>query len=104
MKKALRLGFLGSCLILISLLMTAVTSVVRNHASAHDSIKSVAVSSSGQRLTTLFEGSPRDPRYSLKDLLAKRRALPPKCGAKPNVVQGSENLSVVQSLWLAVRL
>lgn len=84
MQKALGLRLLGWCLVVTSLLTGAVTSVIRNQASVHDSIKSVIVSSSGQRLTTLFEGLPHDPRYSLKDILAARRALP-KCGGKPDI-------------------
>lgn len=79
MKKALsRLRPFGSFLILASLLTGALT-VIRHHASAHNSIKSVVVSSEGQKLTTLFEGLSPDPRYSVKDILATRRALP-RCG------------------------
>jgi hypothetical protein len=91
MKKAQGLRLLGSCLVLV-LLTGALTSAIRNRASAKDSIKSVTVSSSGQRLTTFFEGLPHDARYSLKALLAARRALP-RCGRKP------EEPGIVQSLF-----
>jgi hypothetical protein len=91
MKKAQSLRLLGSGLVLTSLL-GAVTLVMRNHASTHASIKSVFVSSSGQRLTKFFEESPRDPRYSSKAILATRRGLP-KCGGKP------EEPDVLQSLF-----
>lgn len=97
MKKVQRLRLLGSFLVLTALLIGAVRSVTRNHASAHNSIKSSIVSSSGQRLTTLFEGSPRDPRYSSKNILAARRALP-QCGRKaekPDIVQRLFGSSVV---------
>ena len=92
MKKAQRLRLLGSCLVLTLLLIGALTSTIRNRASAHNSINSVIVSSSGQRLATLFEGSPRDPRFSSKTILAARRALP-KCGQK------AEKLEIVQRLF-----
>jgi hypothetical protein len=56
----------------------------------------VVVSSSGERLTTLFDGSRVDPKYSIKNILAKRRALP-KCGQKaaPSVLNSLFGPSVV---------
>jgi hypothetical protein len=102
MKKALRLRPFGSFLILASLLIGALT-VIRHYASAHNSINSVVVSSSGQRLSTLFDGLSPDPRYSVKDILAIRRALP-QCGEKPGTVQGGEkSSSVPQSLLINTR-
>ena len=102
MKKALSLRPFGSFLILASLLIGALT-VIRHHAPAHNSIKSVVVSSSGQELTTLFEGLSPDPRYSVKDMLAIRRALP-RCGKKPGRLQGGQKSSFVpQSLLINTR-
>jgi hypothetical protein len=91
MKKVQSKQLLGLCFVLTLLLIGVVTSVIRSHASAQSSIKSVMFSSSGQRLKTLFEGEPRDPRYSLKDILATRRALP-KCG-------GKQDISLLQRLF-----
>ncbi len=96
MKKALSLPPFGSFLTLASLLLGALT-VIRHHASPHNSIKSVVVSASGQKLTTLFEGLSPDPRYSVKDILATRRALP-RCGKKPGTLQSGEKPGAVQSL------
>lgn len=82
MKKAWALGFLGFCLASTVLLEVSVKSTTRKHASANTLIRSVVVSSSGQRLTSLLQGSPRDPRYSAKAILASRQDLP-KCDKKP---------------------
>ena len=94
MKKALGLRLLGWCLVLTSLLVGVLTLAIRNHAAAHDSIKSIIVSSSGQKLTTLFEGLPQLPGYSSKDILAARRALP-KCGGEPGILQRLFGSSIV---------
>jgi hypothetical protein len=83
MKRVLSLRLFGSYLVLTSLLIAALALAVRNHSSTQASTKSIIVSSSGQRLATLFEGLPQDQRYSLKDILATRSALP-KCGKKPD--------------------
>jgi hypothetical protein len=95
MKKALSLRLFGSSLVLTSLLVAVLTLAVRNQSSAHNSTKSFIVSPSGQKLTTLFEGSGRDPRYSSKAILASRSALP-KCGRKPGTSDIGE---VVQRLF-----
>jgi hypothetical protein len=95
-RKTKSLRLLGLCLVLTSLVVGAVITATRKHAQASDSIQTVAVSSSGERLTTLFEGLPRDPRYSLRDILASRRALP-KCSGKPGILDRLFGSAVVHA-------
>ncbi len=79
MKRALGLRLLGLGLVVVFLLV-GVASVIR-HASTQGSAKSTIVSSSGQGLATLFDGLPRNPKYSLKTISDIRRTLP-RCGQK----------------------
>jgi hypothetical protein len=100
MKRAQGLRLFGSWLVLTLLLIGAL-SAIRNHSSAHDSIKSVIVSSSGQRLTTVFEGSQRDPRYSSKAIHTIRRTLR-ACGKKqeqPSVLERLSSSALVQHIF-----
>jgi hypothetical protein len=96
MEKMFTLRFWGSFLVLALFVAGALT-LMRDHTSAHASTKSVIVSSSGLKLATLFEGLPRDPRYSVEDILATRRALP-RCGKKQSTLQDDEKASVLQSI------
>lgn len=89
MRRTLSYATFGLGAALAFLLIGTVRLGMRNQAPTHDSIKLVVVSSSGQRLTTLFDGIPPDPRYSVKDILAKRRSLP-RCGdTKPGTLRGA---------------
>jgi len=64
-------------------LMAALTMVVaifaRKSKETHPPIKTVVVSSSGQNLVTLFDGSPVDRKFSAKSIIAKNAELP-RCG------------------------
>jgi hypothetical protein len=101
MKRVLSWRLFPSFLALTFLLGATLTLVVRNHALLHFSTKSVTVSSSGQKLTTLFDGSERDPRYSSKAIRAIRRTLP-ACGKKaekPGIMERLSNSAVVQHIF-----
>jgi hypothetical protein len=92
----------GSCLVLTSLLTVVLTLAVRSHgSSAYVSTKSLVVSSSGHKLTTLFDESDRDPRYSSKAIHAIRRTLR-ACGKKqeqPSVLERLSSNTVVQHIF-----
>ena len=92
MKRAFRLLVLCSSLAPAFLMIGVGALVVRNHASTQDSVKSTIISSSGQKLTTFYEGLPRSPKFALKGILAARRALP-RCGKK------QENAGINQRLF-----
>jgi hypothetical protein len=83
MRRASGLQLLGLGL-LVFLLVGGVASVIRNHVSTQGSVKSTIVSSSGENLAVLFEGLPKNPKYSLKAIMKVRRTQQ-RCGQKQEV-------------------
>ena len=65
-----------------------------DYKSAKSSVRSNVVLSSGQKVATLFDGLPQDPKFSLRTMLAGRAALP-RCGKK----QGKEEASIFHRLF-----
>jgi hypothetical protein len=86
---------------ILTALSTATILRLQSHAMRHGSVKSVVVSSSGQILTTLFEGSRTDPKFSVRNILAKNSALP-RCGQKTEtpLLQSIFGPSVVYAICL----
>lgn len=95
MKNRLLLQFLGFGLILTS------SAIYINHkisqTRALNSIKSTTVSSSGQRLTGIFDGLTPDERYSVKSILAVRSSLP-KCGSKIKGTKSRLSSAILRAL------
>jgi hypothetical protein len=70
--------------LLVALFVAIAAFAVRSHPTQERTVKTVVVSSSGQTLATLFEGSLTDPKFSVKDIIAKGKALP-RCGKKTEI-------------------
>jgi hypothetical protein len=87
-------AFYCSGLALAFLMLGIGALIIRNHVPTRDSVESTIVSSSGQKLTTFFDGLPDSPKFSLKAILAARRALP-RCGKK------QEKAGIYQRLFSA---
>jgi hypothetical protein len=84
MKRAPGLRLLGLGLVLVFLLVGVASVIHHMSTSTQGSAKSTIVSSSGQNLAALFDGLPRNPKYSLKTISDMRRKLP-RCGQKQEV-------------------
>jgi hypothetical protein len=80
--RVLRLFFgLG---LLVALFVAIAAFAVRSHPTKERTVTTVVVSPSGQTLATLFEGSLTDTKFSVKDIIAKGKALP-RCGKKTEI-------------------